>query len=148
MATTLYTGGRVLPCDGVTPADEALVVRDGRIAGVGAREAMARLAGPGAERVDLRGATLLPGFVDTHPHLLHFGAFAEPLVDLADATSHDDVVARIRARAATTPARPLGRADDRRRIRRTGEGGAGELPRTRVLRTVMGGRTVWDAGAL
>jgi predicted amidohydrolase YtcJ len=112
MATTLYTGGRVLPCDGVTPADEALVVRDGRIAGVGAREAMARLAGPGAERVDLRGATLLPGFVDTHPHLLHFGAF------------------------------------DRRRIRRTGEGGAGELPRTRVLRTVMGGRTVWDAGAL
>ena len=103
MATTLYTGGRVLACDGTTPAAEALVVRDGRVAGVGPRDAMARLAGPGAEPVDVRGATVLPGLVDTHPHVLHFGAFAEPLVDIADARSHDDIVERIRARAATTP---------------------------------------------
>ena len=34
---------------------------------------------------------------------MHFGALAEPLVDLADATSHDDIVERIAARAATTP---------------------------------------------
>ena len=103
MATTLYRGGRVLPCDGVTPPAEALVVRDGRVAGVGSRDAMAALAGRGAEEIELRGATVLPGFVDTHPHLLHFGAFAEPLVDIADARSHDDIVERIRARAVTTP---------------------------------------------
>lgn len=104
MGTVLYRGGRVLACDGTTPPAEALVVRDGRVAGVGPRDAMARLAGAGAEEVDVRGATVLPGFVDTHPHLLHFGAFAEHLVDLADARSHEDVVTRIRARAATTPA--------------------------------------------
>jgi predicted amidohydrolase YtcJ len=103
VATTLYLGGRILPCDGVTPAAEALVVRDGRVAGVGPRGAMAELAGRGAEEVELRGATVLPGFVDTHPHLLHFGAFAEPLVDIADARSHDDIVERIRRRAAITP---------------------------------------------
>jgi predicted amidohydrolase YtcJ len=51
----------------------------------------------------VHGATILPGLVDTHPHLLHFGAFAEPLVDIADARSHDDIVTRIRVRAATTP---------------------------------------------
>ena len=103
MATTLYLGGRVLVCDGVTPAGEALVVRDGRVAGVGARDAMARLAGRDAETVDVRGATILPGLVDTHPHVMHFGAFAEPLVDIADARSHDEIVARIRECAATTP---------------------------------------------
>src|SRR5262245_31278292 len=103
MAAILYCGGRVLPCDGVTPAAEALLVRDGRIAAVGPREAMTRLGGADAEHVDVRGATVLPGFVDTHPHVLHFGAFAEPLVDVADAGSHDDIVERIRARAATTP---------------------------------------------
>jgi len=103
MATTLYLGGRVLVCDGVTPADDALVVRDGRVAGVGARDAMTRLAGRDAETVDVRGATILPGLVDTHPHVMHFGAFAEPLVDIADARSHDEIVARIRERAATTP---------------------------------------------
>jgi len=103
VTTTLYLGGRVLPCDGATPPAEALVVRDGFVAGVGPREAMVQLAGRGAEQVDVRGATVLPGFVDTHPHLLHFGAFAEPLVDIADARSHDDIVERIRRRAAITP---------------------------------------------
>jgi hypothetical protein len=102
-AVTAYVGGRVLVGDGVTPPAQALVVRDGRVAGVGERAAMVALAGPGAEQVDVQGATILPGFVDTHPHLMHFGAFAEPLVDVGDARSHDDVVARIRARAAQTP---------------------------------------------
>ena len=32
---TPYSGGRVLVLDGVTPPQEALVVRDGRVAGVG-----------------------------------------------------------------------------------------------------------------
>jgi predicted amidohydrolase YtcJ len=93
----------VLVCDGVTPPAEALLVRDGRVAAVGPRAMVTREAGRGAEEVDVRGATILPGLVDTHPHLLHFGAFAEPLVDIADARSHEDIVARIRARAATTP---------------------------------------------
>jgi predicted amidohydrolase YtcJ len=101
--TALYTGGRVLVLDGAMAPGEALVVRDGRVAGVGSRADMARLAGPGAERVDLRGTTVMPGLIDTHPHVLHFGAFSHPLVDIADVRSHDDIVARVRARAETTP---------------------------------------------
>jgi len=65
---------------------------------------MRPLAGAAARVVDLRGTTLLPGLIDTHPHLMHFGAFAAPLVDLSDAVSHADIVARIAARAADTPA--------------------------------------------
>ncbi len=103
MATTLYVGGRIRPCDGTTESAEALVERDGRIVGVGARHDMERIAGANAERIDVRGATILPGLVDTHPHVLHFGVFSYPLVDLADARSHDDIVERVRARAATTP---------------------------------------------
>jgi predicted amidohydrolase YtcJ len=103
MVTTVYAGGRVLACDGVTPAAQAIVVRDRRVAALGSRDAMLRLAGAGAELVDVPGATVMPGLVDTHPHVLHFGAFAEPLVDIADARSHEDIIARIRARAATTP---------------------------------------------
>ncbi|HLY37858.1 MAG TPA: amidohydrolase family protein [Candidatus Binatia bacterium] len=87
----------------MTPPATALVVRDGRVAGVGDEHDMARLAGKDARRVTVRGATIMPGLIDTHPHLLHFGAFAEPLVDLADARDHDDIVARIATRAADTP---------------------------------------------
>jgi predicted amidohydrolase YtcJ len=104
LASTVYSGGRVRVCDAAMTSGEAVLVRDGRVAGVGTRSDMTRLGGPDAEHVHLHGATVLPGFVDTHPHLLHFGAFAEPLVDIADARSHEDIVARIRARAEDTPA--------------------------------------------
>ena len=102
METTVYVGGLVRPCDGTIASAEALVERDGRVVGIGARQDMEQIAGASAERVDVRGATILPGLVDTHPHVLHFGVFSYPLVDLADARSHDDIVARVRARAVTT----------------------------------------------
>src|SRR5437660_403555 len=98
MPGALYVGGRVFVGDAATSSAEALVLRDGRVAAVGSRDAMVRIAGPNVEHVDVRGATILPGLVDTHPHLMHFGVFAEPLVDIADARSHDDIVERIRAR--------------------------------------------------
>jgi predicted amidohydrolase YtcJ len=103
-ATTLFLNGRVRTLRADTRPDEALLVRDGRVVASGDAATLRSAAGAGAAIVDVRGATVLPGLVDTHPHLLHFGAFGHPLVDLADATSHDDIVARIRRKAATAPA--------------------------------------------
>lgn len=48
---------------------EALVVKGGRILQVGPLAEAVRIAGPGAQRVDLAGRTLLPGFIDAHGHL-------------------------------------------------------------------------------
>jgi hypothetical protein len=96
----LIRGGQVLVLDGKTPPQEAVVVKNGRIAAVGSDEAMRAAAGPGAEHLDVRGCTVMPGLVDTHPHLLHFGVIAYPLVDLADAGNHNDIVERIRKKAA------------------------------------------------
>lgn len=100
----LYLGGRVRAMDGSREAATALVTEGGRVVATGSDDAMRSAAGSAARRVDLDGATVLPGFVDTHPHLFHFSAIEYPLVKLWDATSHDDIVARIRERAATTPA--------------------------------------------
>src|SRR5262245_23636212 len=100
---TLYANGRVLTMAGA-PAP-ALLVGDGRVVATGTAADLRRRAGTAALRtVDLGGATVLPGLVDTHPHLMHFGVLGAPLVDLADATSHADIVARIAARARKTPA--------------------------------------------
>jgi predicted amidohydrolase YtcJ len=94
----------VRPLDRADALHDALGVRGGRVVAAGSEAEVRRALGPGAEDVDLRGATVLPGLVDTHPHLMHFGVLAHPLVDLADATSHADIVARIAARARETPA--------------------------------------------
>lgn len=100
--TTILLGGRVRTCEGAAGA-EAVAFRGGRILAVGTRAEVTAAAGPGARRIDVAGATILPGLVDTHPHMLHFAARSGTYVDLADARDHDDILERIRRRAALTP---------------------------------------------
>lgn len=97
----LYEGGivRTYRASVEAPA-EALAIRDGRILAVGSRDEVRKAAGRDPVVFDLGGATLMPGLIDTHPHLFHFGAIAHPLVDLSDARSHDDIVDRLPTKAA------------------------------------------------
>lgn len=104
MTTTLITGGQVITFDSAVPEAKALVLSDGRVVAMGDRRDMEDVAGPDADRVDAGGGAVLPGLVDTHPHAMHFGMLAGGLVDLTDAVDHADIVARIRAKAAETPA--------------------------------------------
>ena len=69
MKRTLYENGTVVTMDQGLLQAEALVIEGSRILGVGGREAMAALAGPGCERVDMQGGALFPGFNETHNHL-------------------------------------------------------------------------------
>jgi len=58
--------------------DGALLVRDGLIAGVGTRAEVEKLPeARGAEKIDLGGRVALPGFVDSHTHLVHAASRAE-----------------------------------------------------------------------
>lgn len=102
---TYYSNGLIFPfvAGSIAPA-AALLTEGKRVLAFGSAQEVARRARPDAERVDLRGATLLPGLIDAHPHLLHYGSLHEPLVDIQDAVSHEDIVARIAARAKVTPA--------------------------------------------
>ncbi|RJP18598.1 MAG: hypothetical protein C4520_14285 [Candidatus Abyssobacteria bacterium SURF_5] len=102
--TLLITGGKVHVMDGVTPPAEAIVLKNGRVAGVGSSEEMKNLAGSAAEPLDIHGCSVMPGLIDTHPHLLHFGALSYPLANLADAQSHEDIVQQIQKKASETPA--------------------------------------------
>jgi imidazolonepropionase len=58
--------------------DGAVLVRDGRIAAVGVRSKVEALAeARGAEKLDVGGRVVLPGFVDSHTHLVHAASRAE-----------------------------------------------------------------------
>lgn len=69
----IYTGGNIITMEGDEPAyAEALVVQGGEIAFVGKRQtALSRF--PHHAMEDLRGHTLLPGFLDGHGHLYNSG---------------------------------------------------------------------------
>ena len=85
-------GGSIVSCDRAGRRAEALAIRDGRVAALGGLDEARAAAGPEARLIDIEGATVLPGLVDTHPHLMHFGVLAQPLVDLSDAADHEDIV--------------------------------------------------------
>lgn len=58
--------------------DGALLVRDGLIAAVGTRAKIEALPdAKGAEKLDVGGRVVLPGFVDSHTHLIHAASRAE-----------------------------------------------------------------------
>lgn len=100
----LIHGGRVYTMDAVDSRADAVLLRAGRIVAVGSRGDLEAQAPAGTRRWDVQGASVLPGLIDTHPHLLHYGALEEPLVPLWDCRNHAEIVARIAERAGTEPA--------------------------------------------
>ena len=91
----VYADARVWTGDPAHPHAGALRVASGRVTHVLDADDPAL---PG-RRVHLGGATVLPGLVDAHLHLRGVGLAGREL-DLKDAGSADDVVARVRAAAA------------------------------------------------
>lgn len=67
---TVYSGGPILTMDGDNPATvEAVAVKGDHILAVGDLALVTRAAGKRAVQVDLKGRTMLPGFIDAHGHM-------------------------------------------------------------------------------
>jgi len=79
----------------------AIAVHDGRIAALGDDDAMRALAGS-APVIDLEGAVVMPGLVDSHNHFLST-AMGWERVQLAHTRSIDELVAAVEVRARETP---------------------------------------------
>lgn len=72
-ADSVYFGGPIYTGALSEPTAEAVAVKGGRIAAVGARSGLQALIGPDTDVIDLKGAALFPGFIDAHAHLLGIG---------------------------------------------------------------------------
>jgi predicted amidohydrolase YtcJ len=67
---TVYSGGPILTMEGESPVlVEAVAVQNGHILAIGDLASVSKSAGERAVRVDLKGHTMLPGFIDAHGHL-------------------------------------------------------------------------------
>jgi len=91
----VFYNGKVLTVDEHFSIRSALVVRDGRIEAVGADELLERY--PQAKRIDLNGRTLMPGFIDTHVHVL---GLSHRAIEPAKAKSIAEIQRMVAAKAA------------------------------------------------
>jgi predicted amidohydrolase YtcJ len=87
---------------GWSPDAQAVAIRGSRIVFVGSSDAAAAWRGATTRVVDLQGATLLPGLVDSHVHILELGRMLER-VNLVGVASEAEAVEKVVARAAVTP---------------------------------------------
>jgi len=85
------------------PDAQAVAVRGDRIVFVGDAEGARAFQGPETQVMDLRGATVLPGLVESHAHITELGAKLTQ-VDLTGVDTEEEAVRRAVERAAQTPA--------------------------------------------
>lgn len=99
---TVVTAQRIDTMDPAHPRAEAMAFdAQGRILAVGSRQALLE-AHPGAVRVELGDATVVPGLIDAHGHMFGLG-MSQLTADLVGTSSKQEVLARLRAFAATLP---------------------------------------------
>ena len=72
--------------------DGAVLVRDGRIAAVGVRSKVEAMPeAHGAQKLDVEGRLVLPGFVDSHTHLIHAASRAEEYELKIEGASYEEI---------------------------------------------------------
>jgi imidazolonepropionase len=72
--------------------DGAVLVHDGRIAAIGPTARVEKLAAARkAEKVDVAGRVVLPGFVDSHTHLVHAASRAEEYELKIQGASYEEI---------------------------------------------------------
>jgi predicted amidohydrolase YtcJ len=72
-ADSIFVNGRIWTVNKAQPEAEALAVWHGRILAIGGDSDIKALAGSGTRVIDLKGRRVLPGFYDSHVHLLGSG---------------------------------------------------------------------------
>jgi predicted amidohydrolase YtcJ len=105
-ADLILHGGRVLTMLEAepAPAPTAVAVADGRILFVGDDQGALALAAAGAQVIDVRQGTIIPGFIDSHAHLYGLGkALAE--IDLRGTATVEEAVGRVVEAANANPGR-------------------------------------------
>src|ERR1051326_6779152 len=99
---SLFYNACVVPMTGPSDRAGAFAVTEGRITAIGSDAELRPLASSARSVVDLRGATVLPGLIDTHVHLVRTGlSLLGPY--LPPARTVDELVANVREALAEYP---------------------------------------------
>lgn len=104
-ADTLLFNGRMITMDDKQPRASAMAILGNRIMAVGGDDVRS-LAGKGTRLIDLKGACVVPGFIDCHNHPIGEVLLYETLVGNpfeVEFVTIQSIIDKLRAKAAQTP---------------------------------------------
>jgi len=103
----VFLNGRILTMDEHSRISEAVLIEGDRIAAVGSTEEIVERVHPDTVVTDLKGKTMLPGFIEAHGHFPGSGLSAVAAdvnsPPIGDVESIAQALEKIRPRAARTP---------------------------------------------
>ena len=73
----IVANGNILTMNANQPTASAMAVKEGKILAVGDLAAVKKAVGKSYEYVDLEGKTVVPGFIESHDHMVQYGAVLE-----------------------------------------------------------------------
>jgi len=128
---------RVWTGDELRPWADAVAVSGERIAAVGSSAEISKMTPAGARIIDAAGGMVVPGFIDSHVHFIT-GGHRLASVQLRDAGTPAEFIARIKAFAATLPEGTWITGGDWDH-----ENWGGELPRRDWIDSITPAHPVW-----
>jgi predicted amidohydrolase YtcJ len=118
-ADTIFTNGSIITVDEGDRIHEAVAVAGNRIIQVGDASTVEKLAGPETEVIDLKGRSLVPGFIDAHCHPTAHGSIKAHIQCGPDHVSSIEDIKRVvaeRAKTTTTDEWILGFGYDHKQL--------------------------------
>lgn len=96
--------GNIITLEPNMSRQEAVMIIGNRIFKVGSNEKIKQWISKETEIIDLKGRTVIPGFIDAHAHPLGYGlAEADIWVNCSDVTCIDDLVKKAEEKSRTIP---------------------------------------------
>lgn len=98
----IFFNGRIVTLDKAYPICQAVAVKGGIIQRLGTDKEILAYMDDNTEMIDLEGRLMLPGFVDTHMHLIDYYRTTQR-IDLSIAKSFDEMAQILQRRAWQVP---------------------------------------------
>lgn len=108
-ADTIFYGGPILTVNAKNEEAQALAIQNGKIVAVGTKDAVTKnWQANGTKVIDLKGRTLMPGFVEPHAHIIGTTMMTNMWVNLSNFTlpydTIESITQKLRAELKNVPA--------------------------------------------
>ncbi|KAL7593708.1 protein LONG AFTER FAR-RED 3 [Lactuca sativa] len=94
-ADLLVTNGTIYTSDSSLPFANSMAIRDGRIIRIGNYSFVREMSGYGTKELNLEGKLVVPGFIDSHVHLL-FGGLQMARVEVRGVKTKKDFIEKVK----------------------------------------------------